>query len=103
VTDNDPRLIAADDVEFRTTVLVKLAEIGRDVTHVKGTCDETKEALATHIEHDNERFGKVDKHFGTVNQKIGDNSSNIAKGWGIVAAIVFMIGVIFSIIQLVKP
>lgn len=92
----DPRSIAADEVQFRTSVLVKLAEIGRDVTHVKGTCDETKQALAEHIVHDNERFGSVD-------QRLGDNSSSIAKGWGIVAAIVVMIGVIFSIIQLVKP
>lgn len=88
--------MASDDIRFRTEVLVKLAEISRDVTHVKGTVDETKEALAEHIEHDNERFG-------SVNQKLGDNSSSIAKGWGIVAAIVVMIGVIFSIIQLVKP
>jgi hypothetical protein len=97
VTDSsDPRSIAADEVEFRTSVLVKLAEIGRDVTHVKGTCDETKKALAEHIVHDNERFG-------TVTQKIGDNSSSIAKGAGICAAIVVMIGVIMYFIDKAQP
>lgn len=97
MTDNrDPRSVASDDIGFRTEVLVKLAEIGRDVTHVRGTLEETKQALAEHIQHDNERFG-------TVNQKIGENSSGIAKGAGVVAAVVVMLGVIMWVIDKVKP
>ena len=93
---DDPKSIAMDEVEFRTSVLVKLAEIGRDVTHVRGAIDETKQTLATHIDHDNERFG-------AVSQKIGDNSNSISKGAGIVAAIVVLLGVIMWIFDKVKP
>jgi hypothetical protein len=97
VTDTkDPRSIAADEAEFRTTVLVKLEGLGRDVTHIKGTCDETKKALADHIEHDNERFGKVD-------QRIGTNESGISKGTGILIAIVAMLGVVMFIIEALRP
>lgn len=97
MTDHkDPRTIVHDDVEFRTSVLVKLAEIGRDVTHVRDAVDETKQALADHIDNDNDRFG-------AVNQKIGDNSSSISKGAGIVAAVVVLLGVVMWIIDKVKP
>ena len=78
-----------DDVAFRTSVLVHLQYIGKDV-------EEVKEGLKDHIEDDR-------RNFGTVNQRIGENTSGIAKGAGIVAAIVVMIGVIFSIIQVLKP
>lgn len=92
----DPRSLAADEVEFRTSVLVQLAEIGRDVTHVKGACDETKAALADHVRHDNERFSKYDV-------RIGDNTTGISKGTGILIAIVAMIGVVMWIIDRLTP
>lgn len=78
-----------DDVEFRTSVLVHLQYIGKDL-------EEVKEGLKDHIEDDR-------RNFGTVNQKIDGNSGSIAKGAGIVAAIIFMIGLIFSILQMMKP
>ena len=96
MTDGMDQKSVADEAQFRTSVLVKLAEIGRDVTHVKGTCDETKKALADHMEDDDERFG-------TVNQKIGDNSSSIAKGAGIFAALVVMVGIIMWILDKARP
>lgn len=92
MTDHRPQVDLAsvkDDVAFRTSVLVHLDYIRKDM-------EEVKEGLADHIEDDRRNFGRVD-------QRIGDNSKGIAKGAGIMAAIVFMIGVIFSIIQLLKP
>lgn len=92
MTDPRPQIDLAavkDDVAFRTSVLVHLQYIGKDV-------EEVKEGLKDHIEDDR-------RNFGTVNQRIGENTSGIAKGAGIVAAIVIMIGVIFSIIHLIKP
>lgn len=80
--------IASDEVAFRTSVLVHL-------DYMKDALDEMKLSLADHIKDDNARFN-------TVNQKIGDNSSSIAKGAGIVAGLVFMIGVIMYIVDKVQ-
>lgn len=85
----DRAAIASDESTFRATVLLHLE-------YIKGAQDELKEALADHIKDDNHRFGKVD-------QRIGDNSTSIAKGAGIVAALVVMIGVIMWIIDKVQP
>lgn len=92
MTDQRPQIdldSVKDDVTFRTSVLVHLQYIGKDL-------EEVKEGLKDHIEDDR-------RNFGTVTQKIGDNSSAIAKGAGIVAALVVMSGVIMWIIQQAKP
>jgi hypothetical protein len=84
-SSNDPASIAADEVRFRTSVLVQLGKIDVTLSRVDKTLDE-------HIKHDNERFG-------AVTQKIGDNSSSISKGAGIVACVVVMLGVVMWIIE----
>ena len=77
-----------DEVAFRTSVLVHLQYIGKDL-------EELKVGLDDHTEKDEQRFDRVD-------QRIGENSTGIAKGTGIVAAIVVMIGVIMYIIDRVQ-
>lgn len=93
--NNDPRSIAADEVEFRTAVLVQLGKIDVTLGNVSNGLAEVKDGLAEHIKDDNHRFG-------TVNQRIGENSSSIAKGMGIFAALVVMVGVIMWIIDKVQ-
>jgi hypothetical protein len=78
-----------DDVAFRTTVLVELKYISKDL-------EELKVGLADHIDKDEQRFGKV-------HQQIGENSSSIAKGIGIFAALVVMVGVIMWLIDKGQP
>lgn len=77
------------DAEFRATVLVHLR-------YIRTGQDELKEKLEDHIKDDEHKFGQV-------NQKIGDNSSSIAKGMGIFAALVVMVGVIMWVIDKVQP
>lgn len=92
MTDPRPQIdldVVRDDTAFRTTVLVELKYISKDL-------EELKVGLADHIDKDEQRFGKVD-------QRIGDNSSAIAKGAGIFAAIVVMIGVIMYFIDRAQP
>lgn len=80
---------AVNDAEFRATVLVHLR-------YIREGQDELKDKLDEHIKDDDHRFGQV-------NQKIGDNSSSIAKGMGIFAALVVMVGVIMWVIDKVTP
>lgn len=78
-----------NDPEFRASVLVHLK-------YIREGQDDLKAKLDEHIRDDDHRFGQV-------NQKIGDNSSSIAKGAGIFAALVVMVGVIMWIIEKVQP
>jgi hypothetical protein len=92
VSDQRPQIdldIVRDDTAFRTTVLVELKYISKDL-------EELKVGLADHINKDEQRFG-------SVNQKIGDNSSSIAKGAGMMAALVVMVAVIMWLIDKVQP
>lgn len=92
MTDQRPQIdldVVRDDTAFRTTVLVELKYISKDL-------EELKVGLADHIDKDETRFGKVD-------QRIGDNSSAIAKGVGIFAALVVMVGVIMWLIDKGQP
>lgn len=92
MTDQRPQIdlnVVRDETAFRSTVLTELKYIGKDL-------EELKEGLKDHIEKDETRFGRVD-------QRIGDNSSAIAKGVGIFAALVVMVGVIMWIIDKVRP
>lgn len=93
---DDPKSIATDEIEFRTQVLVQLGKIDVTLKTVSSGLTEVKDGLAEHIKDDNHRFG-------AVTQKIGDNSSSIAKGMGIFAALVVMVGVIMWIIDKVQP
>ncbi len=88
MTDPRPQIdldVVRDDTAFRTTVLVELKYISKDL-------EELKVGLKDHIEDDK-------RNFGAVTQKIGDNSSSIAKGAGIFAALVVMVGVIMWLID----
>lgn len=92
MTDQRPQIdleSVKDDVRYRTSVLLHLDYIRKDL-------EELGVQLDDHIKKD-------EQNFRVVHQQIGENTSGIAKGAGIVAAIVVMIGVIFSIIQLMKP
>lgn len=92
---SDPKSIAADEVAFRTEVLVQLGRIDVTLTNVNAGLTEVKDGLAEHIKDDKQNFV-------TVNQKIGDNSSSIAKGAGICAALIVMVGVIMYILDKVQ-
>lgn len=88
MTDQRPQIdleAVKDDVAYRTSVLVHLDYIRNDLAEVK-------QGLADHIEKDETRFG-------AVNQKIGENSGSISKGFGMVAGVVFMVGLIMWIID----
>lgn len=81
--------IADNERQFREHVLVTLARL-----EVKA--DSMQESFERHIDDDERRFG-------TVTQKLGENSSGIAKGAGIIAAIVVMLGVVMWVIDKVQP
>jgi hypothetical protein len=80
---------AVNDAEFRASVLVHLK-------YIREGQDELKNKLDDHIKDDDSRFGQV-------NQRINGNDRSIAKGIGIAAAVVAMIGVVMYIIDKVRP
>jgi hypothetical protein len=81
--------IVRDDTAFRTTVLVELKYISKDL-------EELKVGLKDHVEDDKRNFGKVD-------QRIGTSESWINKGLGMAALLIVMIGVIMYIIDKAQP
>lgn len=92
MTDHRPQIdldAVKDDVAFRTTVLVELKYISKDI-------EEVKVGLADHIEKDEQRFG-------TVNQKIGETASITSKGAGILIGVVALLGLVMWLLDRVKP
>lgn len=92
MTDQRPQIdldVVRDDTAFRTTVLVELKYISKDL-------EELKVGLKDHIEDDRRNFGKVD-------QRIGTSESWINKGLGMIALLVVMSGLIMWIIDKVRP
>ncbi len=81
--------IADNERQYREHVLVTLARM-----EVKQ--DALQEAFENHTVEDDTRFG-------TVTQKIGDNTSWINKGIGMCVLLVAMVGVIMWIIDRQQP
>lgn len=81
--------IADNEREYREHVLVALAELKKDVASLK-------DAFKEHTTQDDSRFG-------SVNQKIGDNSSWINKGIGMAILFVAMIGFMMWLIDRATP
>lgn len=81
--------IAGDERGYREHVLVSLARL-----EVK--FDGIQETLDAHIGQDEQRFG-------SLTQKVGDNSSWINKGIGMCVLLLAMIGVIMWIIDRSTP
>lgn len=77
--------IADNEREYREHVLVQLARM-----EVKQ--DSLQDSFERHVDED-------DRRFGNVTQKIGENSAGIAKGVGVMAAVVVMLGVIMWFID----
>lgn len=80
---------ADNEREYREHVLTSLVRMETKL-------DSLQSSFKDHVEHDEQRFG-------SVNQKIGDNSSWINKGIGMIGLLVVMVGVIMWIIDKVEP
>lgn len=81
--------IAENEREYREHVLVTLARM-----EVKQ--DNLQTSFSEHVKQDDQRFG-------SVTQKIGDNSSWINKGIGMAILLVSMVGFMMWLIDKVTP
>lgn len=77
--------VVRDDTAFRTTVLVELKYISKDL-------EELKVGLADHIDKDETRFG-------AVNNEINLNKNGISKGTGILIGVVALLGFVMWLID----